>query len=515
MSTAARSTSPRFSSRPEPGLNVAHERELIEDVAAFFDDPLGFVLYAYPWGKTGTPLADETGPDEWQSKFLTDLGALLDQGVTAEEAIRLAVASGHGIGKTAVIAWLVQWFMSTREFPQIVVTASTQTQLSSKTWRELAKWHRLLINRHWFNWTATKYYHVEYPETWFASAIPWSENNADAFAGTHEKYVLIIFDEASAIAKVIWDTTEGALTTPAALWVVFGNYTKNTGSFHKCFAGKTRDRWHRSQIDSRTAKKANQAQIRQWIEDYGEDSDFVRIRVRGIAPRSGSDQFIGQDLVDASSRYKAQGYESLPKILALDVARYGDNQSVSGLRQGRRFTILAKWRELPIDQLADKFIEHIEAEQPDAIVVDGDGIGGAVVDLIKRKNFHLRNGKEILFEFHGNATPSDGKMYYNRRAEVWGLTRQAMKDGLELPVDPELQADLVAPEYFFAKKGDFDVIQLESKDDMRGRGVASPDSADTLAMTYSVKLAPVRRQPPPTTRPVYTIGQSNQDWMGR
>ncbi len=515
-STAAQSTwvSRKSSVKREPARpSDQGENSLIEDIAGFFNDPLGFVLYAYPWGEPG-PLVEETGPDEWQTKFLAELGELLVRGATLEEAIRVAVASGHGIGKTAVIAWLVQWFMSTREFPQVVVTASTQTQLSSKTWRELAKWHRLLINRHWFNWTATKYYHVEYPETWFASAIPWSENNADAFAGTHERYVLIIYDEASAIADVIWDTTEGALTTPAALWLAFGNYTKNTGRFHQCFAGKTRSRWKPFQIDSRTAKKANQAQIAQWIEDYGVDSDFVRIRVRGVAPRSGSNQFIGQDLVDLCVKYKAQGYDALPKILSLDVARYGDNQSVSGVRQGRHFKILAKWRGLPIDQLADRFIEHIEAEEPDAIVIDGDGIGGSVVDLVKRKGFHIKAGKEILFEFHGNATPADTKMYYNRRAEVWGLARDAMKAGMELPSDPELHSDLVAPEYFFAKKGDFDVIQLESKDDMRARGVASPDNADTLVMTYSVKLAPVRRKAE-APKQVMTIGSGGQDWMGR
>src|SRR5712664_683489 len=167
-------------------------------------------------------MVDEAGPDDWQAEFLTKLGEAVRRGASMQEAIRLAVASGHGIGKTALIAWLIQWFVSTRDFPQVVVTASTQTQLSSKTWRELAKWHRLLINRHWFNWTATKYHHVAYPETWFASAIPWSEHNADAFAGTHEKYVLIIYDEGNAVADTIWSTTEGALTTPGALWVVFG-----------------------------------------------------------------------------------------------------------------------------------------------------------------------------------------------------------------------------------------------------------------------------------------------------
>lgn len=487
------------------------EAELIEDVAGFHADPLGFVLYAYPWGEAGQ-LKDETGPDDWQRDVLNRIGAAVRAGATVSEAIRMAVASGHGIGKTTLIAWVIQWFLSTHEFPQVVVTASTHTQLSTKTWRELAKWHRLLICAHWFKWTATKFYHVAYPETWFASAIPWSESNADAFAGTHEKNVLIVYDEANAIADVIWETTEGALTTPGALWLVFGNYTKNTGKFSDCFAGRMRDRWIKFQIDSRTAKKANHKQIDQWIADYGEDSDFVRIRVRGIAPRSGSDQFIPQDLIDR--RYKAEGWESAPKILSLDVARFGDNQSVAGLRQGRKFSILKKWRGEAIDRLADKFAELIEEHAPDAIVVDGDGIGGAVVDLLRRRNYDRRDGKDILTEFHGGGTAHDGKMYYNRRAEVWGLMRDALKDGQEIPDDPELHADLAAPEYGFATKGGVDVIQLESKDDMRSRGIASPDSGDALAMTYAVRLRarPTRAAEP--RRMMVATAEPGTNWMG-
>ncbi len=490
------------------------EHELIEDIAGFFYDPLGFVRYVYPWGEPNGSLKDEDGPDEWQSDFLRKLGKAVRDGANLSEAIRVAVASGHGIGKTAVVAWIIQWFLSTREFPQVVVTASTQTQLSTKTWRELAKWNRLAINGHWFKWTATKFCHVDYPDTWFATAVPWSEGNADAFAGTHEKHVAMIFDEANAVADVIWETTEGALTTPGALWLVFGNYTKNTGRFNDCFAGRTRERWLRFQIDSRTAKKANLAQINQWIEDYGEDSDFVRIRVRGVAPRAGSDQFISQDLID--TRYKAVEYETAPKILSLDVARYGDNQSVAGLRQGRKFTLPGKWRGLAIDQLVDRFCALIDEIEPDAIVVDGDGIGGAAVDMLRRRNYDRKRGKDILTEFHGASPAMDGKTYYNRRAEVWGLGRDALKDGQELPDDNELKADLVAPEYAFGTRSGFEVIQLESKDDMRSRGIASPDCGDAYAMTFAVRIRPDtrKRDVERSRRPMEASTAAGAAWLG-
>ena len=119
--------------------------DLARDLSAFYADPLGFVLYVFPWGKKGTRLADEAGPDEWQITFLDELGKAVREGMDVADALPMlfAVASGHGIGKTALISWIILWFISTREFPQIVVTAGKKDQLTSKTWRELAKWNKL------------------------------------------------------------------------------------------------------------------------------------------------------------------------------------------------------------------------------------------------------------------------------------------------------------------------------------------------------------------------------------
>lgn len=459
--------------------------QLIEDIAGFYDKPLAFVLYAFAWGEG--PLRDAEGPDVWQREALAKIGERLRDGGDAGEAIRLAVASGHGIGKSALIAWIVLWFMSTREHPQVVVTANTQPQLSTKTWRELAKWHNLAINRHWFKWTATRFSHVEHPETWFASAIPWSEHNAEAFAGTHEKYVLVLYDEGSAIADIIWETTEGAMTTPGAMWVAFGNPTRTTGKFRECF-GSMRHRWITMQVDSRTSRIANQAQIAQWIEDYGEDSDFVRVRVRGVFPRASSAQFIEQDLVDDCHRYKAEGYLTQPVILGLDVARFGDDQTVLVRRQGRHWKVLQRWRGLDTVNVGARVAAVLDEEEVDAIVIDGDGVGAGVIDYLRARNYDRRDGRDILHEFHGAGTPEDPQRYFNRRAEVWGLMREAMRAGVELPRDVELDADLTGPEYFFTHRSGHDVIQLESKKDMKRRGLSSPDAADAFAMVYAVKI---------------------------
>jgi hypothetical protein len=386
-----------------------------------------------------------------------------------------------------------------------VLTANTDTQLRTKTWPEVSKWFRLAINAHWWTVNATSIVSREkgHERIWRADAIPWSENNTEAFAGLHNKgkRIVVIFDEASAIADKIWEVTEGALTDEDTeiIWLAFGNPTQNTGRFRECF-GKYKHRWKTFQIDSRTVEGTNKDQLDKWVEDYGEDSDFVRIRVRGEFPRAGSSQFIASDAVAAARKYKAEAFEHLPKILSVDVARYGDDQTVLGVRQGRKFRVLAKLRGLSTVQVAERVIEWRDTEQPDAIVVDGDGIGAGVIDQLQHRGY----GKG-LFEFHGGMTPEDVSMYFNKRAEVWGKTREWINAGAEIPDDPELEQDLTGPMYYFSNKNQ---IQLEKKDDMKSRGLSSPDCGDCLAMTFAVKVAaPVKKK---ATVPVYRPG----GWMG-
>lgn len=470
---------------------VGLDAELIADIAGFFNDPEAFVRYAFPWGKAGTPLASETGPDVWQVEVMRDIKAAILAGADVQAAIQIAVASGHGVGKSGLVAWLILWFMSTRDFPQVVVTANTKTQLTTKTWRELSKWHKLAINRDWFGWTATKFFHVLYPEVWFAAAIPWTEHNSEAFAGTHEKHVLVIFDEASAVADKIWEVTEGAMTTPGAMWLAFGNPTQNTGRFAQCF-GKFKHRWIGKQIDSRTAKMANRAQILKWIDDYGEDHDFVRVRVRGVFPRAGSVQFIGLDIVAEAMKRKAMAYGQFAKVMGVDVARHGDDQSVSTRRQGNHIWPQRKYRIADLMQLADVIAGEIHEFKPDAVFIDATGMGWGVIDRLKQLNF----GK-LVFPVQVGEKATDESRYVNKRSELWGLGKEWLAGGGCLPEDPELETDFTAPQY------GYDVrmrLQIESKDDMKGRGLASPDCADSILLTFSSPIAPTTKHPAATWR---------------
>jgi len=461
----------------------AEDNSFAKHIEQFIDKPLDFVLFVFDWGVG--ELEGETGPDKWQTELLTLIGT---KTLTITEAIQIAVRSGHGIGKSALIAWIILWFISTRPHPQIVVTANTSSQLDTKTWRELAKWHKLAINREWFTWTATKFHLNAHPETWFAAAIPWSKQRAQAFAGTHEKHILMLFDEASEIEDIIWETAEGAMTTEGAMWIAFGNPTQNTGRFSECFK-KYRHRWITREIDSRTAKKANITQIQKWIDDYGEDSDFVRVRVTGQEPRSGSLQFIPNDIVEAAMGRSIAKHEVIhqAKVISVDIARFGDDQSVICKRQGLMVWPLLKFRKIDSMTLASRIHQEAELWGADGILLDMGNIGAAVYDYLTVK----LGRKDVIGVWFGSTATND-KKYFNKRAEMWGDVLEALNAGLCLPEDKELRDDLISPQYGFDNK---ERIQLEKKEDMKSRGIASPDSGDAVAISYAQVILPKSKKP--------------------
>ncbi len=361
-------------------------KELAADLGKYALDPLEWVLYAFGWGKG--ELAEYDGPDDWQREVLAGIGSKLKAGRDLGAIIREATASGHGVGKSALVAWLILWAVSTFPDTKGVVTANTETQLKTKTWSELAKWYRLC-------WFASEMFELsattilssvpEHDRTWRVNQVAWSERNTEAFAGLHNKgkRVLLVFDEASAIPDVIWEVSEGALTDEGTeiLWCVFGNPTRNTGRFKECFTGKTRHRWSTRQVDSRISKFTNKEQIEEWIKDYGLDSDFVKVRVRGMFPALSAKQFISVVDVDAAfGRFlRDEQYNFAPKILSVDPAWEGDDELVIGLRQGLAFRILRTIAKNDNDIQVANIVANIEdIEHADAVFIDA-GYGTGIV----------------------------------------------------------------------------------------------------------------------------------------
>lgn len=484
---------------------------MVNDFYRFRYDPLACVKYSFPWGEG--ELKNHDGPRDWQGSMLADLSAHLQNPDTRYTSYQDAVSSGHGIGKSADVAFIIHWAMSCWEDARIVITANTGDQLTKKTAPEVRKWFRRAINSHWFvvRQESVKVKDPTHSETWRADFVTWSLERTEAFAGLHNegRIIVLIFDESSGIPDKIWEVAEGALTDEKTviIWLAYGNPTRNTGRFRECF-GKYKHRWKNRQIDSRTVEGTNKTQIAKWAEDYGEDSDFFRVRVRGEFPRAGSNQFIPSDIVAAARKYESKTHEGLPKVLSVDVARFGDDQTVVGLRQGRLFRVLAKYRGLDTVQVAHRVSAFMEEHEPSATIIDGDGLGAGVVDNLK-----FRGYEKGVHEFHGNGSPEDPTMYFNKRAEVWGEAKEWLTQGAQIPDDPELEADLTGVEYDYASgKRNGGSIQLEAKDDMKLRGLSSPDCGDCLAMTFAVKIAQTR-QPVPDPQ-VYQMGEQNLSWMG-
>ncbi|MFQ5471511.1 MAG: LAGLIDADG family homing endonuclease [Dehalococcoidia bacterium] len=397
----------------------------------------------------------------------------------------------HVTHNSALVAWLIIWAMATYPNTKGVVTANTELQLKTKTWAELAKWHRLSIVNHWFELTATALFatHPEYEKTWRIDMVPWSERNTEAFAGLHNegRRILLIFDEASAIPDLIWEVSEGALTDEDTeiIWCAFGNPTRNEGRFRECF-GAFKHRWSTRRLDSRTVEGTNKAQLQKWVDDYGEDSDFVRVRVRGVFPRAGTSQFIPADIVHDAAGRKVEYDKSAPVVVGVDVARFGDDESVIRTRVGRdaKQFETKRFRGLDTMQLAARVAEHCDmlrdaiGRKPDALFVDGGGVGGGVVDRLRQMGYDV-------IEVQFGARAADSRMYANKRAEIWGRMREWLKIGA-IPDDDELRQQLTAVGYSFTASNQ---LRLEKKEDMKKRGLDSPDHAEALAVTFAEPVA--------------------------
>lgn len=459
--------------------------ELIEALGALTHDPLAFVYFAYPWGEPGTPLEDMEGPDEWQIQILKDIGEQLKKGKDLQTAIQEAVASGHGIGKSALISWLIHFAISTHENTRGVVTANTEGQLRTKTWPELSKWHNMFIAKDLFTYTATAIFSSDkdYEKTWRIDAIPWSKNSPESFAGLHNQgnRILVLFDEASAIDDVIWEVTEGALTdaNTEIIWCAFGNPTRNSGRFRECFR-KYRKFWNTYQIDSRTVKISNKAKIEEWLEAYGEDSDFFKVRVRGVFPSASDLQFISTEIADKAQKqvYKPGQFEHLPVIIGVDPAWTGSDSLEIVMRQGYYMKSLASIPKNDDDWRMAQLIAQFEDEyKADAVFIDM-GYGTGIYSIGKQLGRKWR-----LIEFGGK---SNDPVYLNMRAYMWGQMKEWLREGGSIPPnDQALYDDIVGPEAIIDKNGH---IQLESKKDMKDRGLPSPNKGDALALTFAARV---------------------------
>jgi hypothetical protein len=470
------------------------EQELVELMGACYADPLRFVMQAYPWGESG-PLKDHPGPDKWQRTFLQELGAEVKAngftGLAPVRPIRRAVSSGHGIGKSVMAAWLVDWIMSTRPHAKGTVTANTFTQLETKTWASVQYWTRLCITADWWDISATRLAHKGFRDSWFCTPQSCREENSEAFAGQHaqDSTSFYIFDEDSAISDSVHEVAEGGLTDGEPMIFCFGNPTRNTGHFFRACFGNARDRWNPLVVDSRESKFTNKAQLSEWISDYGEDSDFVRVRVRGMAPLASELQFIPQDTIFEAQRRRLGGREDAPLVVGVDVSDGGSAWNVIRFRRGSDGKaaspvripgeVVRNGREVLLARLTDVLGgRYCEDQVPVAAMFVDSAFGAPYVERLRAMGY--RNVFEVRF-----GAPSPDSHYANMRAFMWAKLKDWLRSGVIDAADQRLEADLAGPGYRLNLQ---DKLVLESKEDMAKRGVASPDDADALALTFAMQV---------------------------
>ncbi len=486
---------------------------------AIKDNPLAFVMFAFPWGQPGTPLEHFKGPRKWQREVLQTIADHIKQnnGKVDYDTLRHAVSSGRGIGKSALVSWITIWMLSTRIGSTTIISANSESQLRSVTWAEITKWLATAINSHWFEVSATRLMPAKWltelverdlkkgTRYWGVEGRLWSAENPDAYAGVHNfDGVLVVFDEASGIDDSIWAVTSGFFTenTPNRFWMAFSNPRRNTGYFYEAFNSK-REFWTTKVVDARTVEGTDKQVYQQIIDEYGADSSQAHVEVYGQFPSEGDDQFISASLVDEAMKRPKYQDQSAPIVIGVDPARFGADATVIAIRQGRDIIAIQRHRGDDTMTVVGHVIEAIEEYKPALVVIDEGGLGAGIVDRLKEQRYKV---KGINF---GNKS-TNPIMYGNKRAEMWGKMKDWLKTA-SIPLDRFLKTDLISPMMKPDSKG---TIFLESKKDMKARGLASPDAADAICVTFAFPVAHREARQATQRRTYSDRGVVATSWMG-
>ncbi|MBU5214944.1 DEAD/DEAH box helicase family protein [Heyndrickxia oleronia] len=448
---------------------------LVDLIDVYWDDPVAFAEDVL-----------EFSPDEWQRKVLYDL---------ANNPF-VSVRSGQGVGKTGLEAVVVIWYLCCRPSPKVICTAPTRQQLNDVLWAEIAKWLESSMVKNFLKWTKTKVYMIGNEERWFATAR--TATKPENMQGFHEEYMLFVVDEASGVADNIMEAILGTLSGAENKLLMCGNPTRTSGVFY--------DSHHKDRVDYKTHKvsswdspRASKENIERLIRKYGKDSDVVRVRVYGEFPKSEPDVFIPLEMAEIATETTLEPIGN-ELHLGVDVARYGDDETVIAPRIGGKIFDLRTYNKQSTTETTGRIIEAARFFYLEysihyvKVKIDDDGVGGGVTDQLKE----IVSQEQFPFTIDvipiGNGrTANDEEHYENRGTEMWASIRDRLQDNfssylqgekasVQLPNDEKLISQLTTRKYKMSSKGR---IMLERKEDMKKRGLDSPDRADAVALAFA------------------------------
>lgn len=463
---------------------------LVQIIDLYWDDPVAFAEDML-----------EATPDEWQAEVLRDI---------AHQRL-VSVRSGQGVGKTSLEAWAAIWFLCCRPNPKVVCTAPTKQQLHDVLWAEIAKWLNSSKVSALLKWTKTKIYMIGHEERWFATAR--TATRPENMQGFHEDYMLFIVDEASGVADPILEAILGTLTGPENKLLMCGNPTKTAGIFYDSH-NRDRSRFRTHKVDSRDSKRTSKENIEMLIDKYGAESDVVRVRVYGEFPKAEADAFIPLELAELAAGASIEPTGDTLH-LGVDVARFGDDETIIAPRIGMKVFKLRCYNKQDtmvtagkVISTARELIRHYSQIRKVEIKVDDSGVGGGVTDrlneVIQEENL---KGWRVTPINNGSSPTRNGEDYYdNRGTETWAELRDLLQESfskhiqghpasIDLPNDERLITQLSQRKYRMTSKGK---IALERKEDMKKRGLDSPDRADAVVLAFA----------PPKQSGVYFPNQS-------
>jgi phage terminase large subunit len=409
-------------------------------------------------------------PEPWQAEAL--------EAVVKHD--RVSIRSGHGVGKTTLQAWLVLWFLLTHQNCKIPVAANSQDQLRDTIWPEIAKWHRQLPDalRAMIDVQAERVVVVQDPEGAFAVRRTASKENPEALQGFHAEHLLFLIDEASGIPDVVFEVGMGALSTPGAKVLMAGNPTRTSGFFYDTHHS-LRSRWHTMHVSCLDVTRA-QGHIEDIRAKYGDNSNAWRVRVLGEFPTADDETVIPLEFVMAAV---GRNVSSLPyyPVWGVDVARFGDDRTALAKRQANRLLEPIKfWGSTDLMVTTGMIKAEYEQTAPDLrpreILIDAIGLGAGVYDRCKELGLPVR-------AINVGEAAATRENCMRLRDELWFKGREWFQDKLcSIPQDDALIAELTAPTYTFSSSGK---MIVERKEDMKKRGMRSPDLADAFLLTFA------------------------------